>query len=779
MSGNYLCIHGHFYQPPRENPWLERIENQPSAFPYHDWNERVTRECYGPNTRARLEADEGRILKLVNNYAYMNFDFGPTLLSWLEKAHPRIYREILAADLASRKRYHGHGNAMAQVYNHIIMPLAATRDKRTQIRWGLADFAGRFGRPAEGMWLAETAVDLESLALMAEEGVRFTVLAPTQAGAVRALDDPAGMWKDVSGENIDTTKPYRVFPRGGGSPFIDVFFFDRELSEAVAYKKILASGSDFLGRLEKGIGDEREGARLVNIATDGESYGHHFKFGDMALAWIFDHLEQQGKLKLTNYACFLEQFPPGEEVRIRENTSWSCAHGVERWRSDCGCNVNHREGWNQAWRTPLREAMDWLSGELATLFEEQGGKLFNDPWVARDDYIVVLLDPSRESRDQFLEKHLIKGAPDEGERAVAFELMESQRMALYMYTSCGWFFDDIAGLEATQVLMYADRAMSLARRWSRSDLENTFLSIISRARSNDPRLGDGATVFDVQVRKKRMPPGRIAANYAFVQLFHQGQELEGFFKDLVQPGEEKDETLWDPGETTGRILVSDPMTGKNEIVVFSAKGQEPVDFECRVRSQDGEKEIYTFSDITPDTRKVFMKSTAYHIVDQVGRSVSEQDLRVLLSVGPPSEETREPLPGGLEDILHIFLRGCFLRLAEMRGAMSGEITAIRALIRNASAWDWSPQVDDPETRKRGREPVNRLMKLIAESAEGTVITTLMEFLDLADELSLKIDLWECQNHYWDLSTDQGFTGRLSPEQTKAFKMLGKRLGFML
>ncbi|MBW2096791.1 MAG: glycoside hydrolase, partial [Deltaproteobacteria bacterium] len=292
MSGNFLCIHGHFYQPPRENPWLEVIEYQPSAFPYHDWNERVTRECYGPNTRARLEADEGRILKLVNNYAYMNFDFGPTLLSWLEKAHPWIYQEILAADRISRGRYHGHGNAMAQVYNHLIMPLATTRDKRTQIRWGLADFAARFGRPAEGMWLAETAVDLESLALMAEEGIRFTVLAPTQAVAVRALGDAAGTWKDVSGGDIDTTKPYRVFPRGGESPFIDVFFFDRELSRAVAYEKILSSGSDFLGRLETGIGAEREGACLVNIATDGESYGHHFKFGDMALAWIFDHLEQ-------------------------------------------------------------------------------------------------------------------------------------------------------------------------------------------------------------------------------------------------------------------------------------------------------------------------------------------------------------------------------------------------------------------------------------------------------------------------------------------------------
>jgi len=781
MSGKHLCIHGHFYQPPRENPWLGMIEYQPSAYPYHDWNERVTRECYGPNTRARLEADEGRILKLVNNYEYMNFDFGPTLLSWLEKAHPWIYGEILAADQASRRRYDGHGNAMAQVYNHIIMPLANTRDKRTQIRWGLADFARRFGRPAEGMWLAETALDSESLALMAEEGVRFTVLAPTQAGAVRALGDSAKAWKDVSGGDIDTTRAYRVFPRGGQSPFIDVFFFDPELSKAVAYEKILASGSDFLARLEKGNGAKRERARLVNIATDGESYGHHFKFGDMALAWLFDHLEQQGEMELTNYACFLEDFPPEEEVRILENTSWSCAHGVERWRSDCGCNINHREGWNQAWRGPLREAMDWLSGELADLFEEQGGKLFKDPWAARDDYVLVLLDPSPENRDRFLERHLIK-EPDRGDRVGAFELMESQRMALYMYTSCGWFFDDIAGLEATQVLMYADRAINLVRRWSHADLESGFLSIISRARSNDPAFGDGTAIFDELVKKRRMSAGRITANHVFARLFHGGHE-EGFFRGRVQPVQEKDEHMRDPGGATGEILVSDPMTGKGEKITFSAKGNSPADFECHVRSEGGGGETYTVHDIAPETRKMLMKSTARNMMDQVSRSASEQDLRFLFSLIPPSEdiseEIKQPLPGGLEDILRIFLRVRILGLPETPEAMSEEVNAIREVIRNASRWNCSLQVDDPETRKKGKDLVNGLMHQIGEGAEAAVMTILTQFLDMADALSLEMGLWECQNYYWDFSTNEGFMERLSPEQAKAFGTLGHRLGFMI
>lgn len=778
MSENYLCIHGHFYQPPRENPWLDEIECQPTAFPYHDWNERVTRECYGPNARARIEADPGRILKLVNNYAYMNFDFGPTLLSWLEKTHAWIYREIIAADQAAKGRYQGHGNAIAQVYNHVIMPLASTRDKQTQIRWGLKDFARRFGRPAEGMWLAETAVDLESLALMAEEGVRFTVLSPTQAEAVRDLGGSDEAWDDVSGGNIDTTAAYRVYPTGHESPFIDVFFFDRDLSRAVAYEKILASGSDFLARLEKGNGTEREGAHLVNIATDGESYGHHFKFGDMTLAWIFDHLEQQGGLKLTNYAWFLEQFPPEKEVRILEDTSWSCAHGIERWRSDCGCNVNHRKGWNQAWRKPLREAMDWLSGQLAALFEERGGRLFADPWAARDDYVLVLLDPSPENRERFLEKHGTGRLLDRGEQVEAFELMELQRMALYMYTSCGWFFDDIAGIEATQILMYADRAMNLAGKWSRTDLESTFLTILARARSNENFYGDGAAVFDSFVKKRRMSVGRITANYAFAQLFQKGPVFENVFKGRITPVKETHEDPFS-GRATGEILVSDPMTGKQEKTRFSASGEDPAEFECQVRDGAGEVETYTLPAIIPDTRNMITKSAARAIMDRMTGAVKEQDLMFLLSLEPPSMEKGKPFPAALADVLGIFVRGCFMRLSEKADFNPRGINVMTELIRRASAWDCSLQLDDPETRERGRKLVNRLIQMVSHGAKVSVMRTLMELLDLAEAVSLKMDLWGCQNYYWDLSTNEQFMERLSPEQTTAFTMLGKRLGFLL
>jgi len=777
MKDNHLCIHGHFYQPPRENPWMGVIEYQPSASPYHDWNERVTRECYGPNTRARIEEDGGRILRLLNNYEYMNFDFGPTLLSWLEKLHPWIYQEILAADRASCRRYHGHGNAMAQVYNHIIMPLANTRDKRTQIRWGLADFSRRFGRPAEGMWLAETAVDMESLALLAEEGVRFTVLAPSQAEAVRPIGGTGGRWKKVGDGNIDTTKAYRVFPRGGSSPFIDLFFFDQEISRAVAYEKILSSGSDFLARLESGVGDGNQETRLVNIATDGESYGHHFKFGDMALAWVFDCLERQGKLKLTNYGWFLEQFPPSEEVRILENTSWSCVHGVERWRSDCGCNVGHREGWNQAWRAPLREAMDWLSAELAVLFEEQGGNLFKDPWAARDDYGTVLCDPSPENRDRFLERHCRSGKLGEEQKVKALELMECQRMALYMYTSCGWFFDDIGGLEATQVLMYADRAMNLAKRWSRSPLEKTFVSIISRARSNDPDLGDGANVFERLVRKRRMSPGRIASNVAFAGLFRQRAAVAGFFNGSVSPGKGADD--WSPGmgEAKEEVLIRDPMTGRNEKIIFSIAGNGPEDFVCRVRSNEEQDGAYSFLDIIPDTRRIIMKAAGRGLMKQGWKNIGKRDLLDLLSLVPPPEEPEEDLGADLKDILRIFLRGRFLGLADAPETTERETASLKAFMGKLQTWNYTPKLDDPETKITGQEVVNLFMHQIGRRAGVTIITTLMDFLDLADAIGVKIDLWECQNRYWDLSRDEGFFGGLSARQAEVFRTLGRRLGF--
>ncbi|MFH1486971.1 MAG: glycoside hydrolase, partial [Chloroflexota bacterium] len=322
----FICIHGHFYQPPRENPWLEAIELQDSAHPFHDWNERINAECYAPNTASRILDAEGRIRKIANNYANISFNFGPTLLSWLEGKAPETYHAILAADRESQGAFSGHGSALAQVYNHIIMPLANRRDKHTQALWGIKDFEHRFGRSPEGMWLPETAVDLESMDVLAELGIRFTVLAPQQAGRVRPIGGRG--WADVNGGRIDTTMAYQLLLPSGRK--MNLFFYNGPVSHAVAFEGILANGEQFAQRIIGGFSGAQQSAPLVHIATDGETYGHHHKFGDMALSYALDRIKTGNLARITNYGEYLEKHPPTHQVEIIENTSWSCAHDVER-----------------------------------------------------------------------------------------------------------------------------------------------------------------------------------------------------------------------------------------------------------------------------------------------------------------------------------------------------------------------------------------------------------------------------------------------------------------
>ncbi len=403
-ENRYLCIHGHFYQPPRENPWLEAIELQDSAAPYHDWNERITAECYAPNSAARILDAEGRIAKIVNNYSSISFNFGPTLLSWMKDKAPETYQAILDADRASAQRFSGHGSAIAQCYNHMIMPLANARDKLTQVIWGIEDFRFRFGRDPEGMWLPETAVDLETLDLMAQHGIQFTILAPSQAKSMDGID--------VTGQRIDPARVYRQKLPSGRS--INLFFYDGPVSQAVAFERLLNDGGRFARRLLDAFSDQREGPQLAHIATDGETYGHHHAFGDMALAYALDHIESSGLAKVTNYGEFLEKHPAEHDVEILENTAWSCVHGVGRWNANCGCNSGGHGEWNQEWRAPLREALDWLRDEIAPCYEKMAGRFFKDPWAARNNYIHVILDRSPESRERFaaanFRRKTVKGA---------------------------------------------------------------------------------------------------------------------------------------------------------------------------------------------------------------------------------------------------------------------------------------------------------------------------------------------------------------------------------
>jgi alpha-amylase/alpha-mannosidase (GH57 family) len=509
----FVCVHGHFYQPPRENPWIDEIEVQDSAKPFHDWNERIAYECYRANAAAHVLDADGRISELVDNYARISFNFGPTLLSWLERREPETYRAILEADRESRRRFGGHGSALAQPYNHMIMPLAVRRDKVTQTLWGLKDFERRFGRRAEGMWLPETAVDLATLEVLAEAGVRYTILAPRQARRLRRFG--AKEWTDA-GKGIDPTRAYRVWLPSGKT--LSVFFYDGPISLGIAFEKLLADGANFARRLVSAFSEEREDAQLVSIATDGESYGHHHRFGEMALAYALKTIEEKGLAKLTNFSQFLALHPPTWEVELHENSSWSCVHGVERWRSDCGCNCGAGPGWRQAWRGPLRAAFDALRDEAGARYEERAAALLRDPWAARDAYVEIVLDPSPRSIDSFLLRHALKPLSGD-ERVEVLKLLELQLHLLLMYTSCGWFFDDLSGLETVQVLQYAARAADLAGELFGGDWHEKLASRLEKAESNLAEHGSGRRVYERLARSAAVGFEGLCAQYALDALF--------------------------------------------------------------------------------------------------------------------------------------------------------------------------------------------------------------------------------------------------------------------
>lgn len=454
-----LVIHGHFYQPPRENPWTGEVEPEPSAAPYHDWNERIHAECYAPN---------------VVNYPHISFNFGPTLLTWLERHHPDTYEKILAADKESAARRAGHGNAIAQAYGHAILPLCNARDRVTQIVWGLADFRYRFGRKAEALWLPETAANDDVLALLIDHGMRYVILSPNQAKT-----------------KVNSADVYLFRHPDGSNRSLAVFFYNGPLTQAIAFEKALRSSRELVEQFIRAAaaGD------LVNVATDGETYGHHFKFGDLCLAHALEVEAKTAGFWITNYGEYLDRYPPELEVKIDnglngEGSSWSCVHGVSRWSRDCGCHTGGKPGWNQSWREPLREALNFLRDDTAIKFENLGSELLRDPWAARNDYIAVILD-ERRARDEFFERHAVR--PMDESRVL--KLLEMQRSALLMFTSCGWFFSDLAGIETIQVMRYAARVIDLQRQLGFEPPQESFLELMAQAKSNEPEKGNGADIF--------------------------------------------------------------------------------------------------------------------------------------------------------------------------------------------------------------------------------------------------------------------------------------------
>lgn len=508
-----ICIHGHFYQPPRENPWLEEIEIQRSASPFSNWNERIAAECYAPNTAARLLDKRGRIVRVVNNYSNISFNFGPTLLSWLEKNNIRIYEAILKADFEGSRNFSGHGSAIAQAYNHMILPLASIKDKNTQIRWGIRDFNFRFGREPEGMWLPEAAVDIETLEVLADHGLGFTVLSPGQADKV--LSEDSSRWSDVSGGMVDSEKPYMCDLPSGNS--IAIFFYDGAVSQELAFGKLLDNGQKMAERL---ISTGQYGSEpvLVSVAADGETFGHHHKYGDMALAYAVENIKESKEADLTIFGEFLAEYPPKDKVAIIENSSWSCVHGVTRWKDDCGCSTGMNPSWNQAWRKPLRKSLDWLRDRLAEVFEDTSKGLMKDPWKARDNYITAILQRDSKNMNSFLKENQLRDL-DHEDRVRTFKSLEMQYRSMLMFTSCGWFFDDISGIETLQILRYACQAMEYAHDLNGIELEDEFLTRLESAKSNINEYGNGRNIYNEHVKPFSYDFYRVAAHIAVLFLF--------------------------------------------------------------------------------------------------------------------------------------------------------------------------------------------------------------------------------------------------------------------
>jgi len=510
----FICIHGHFYQPPRENAWLEEIELQESAAPFHDWNERIDSECYNTNANSRVLDDEGKIIDIVNNYSKISFNFGPTLLSWMEKNSPETYAGILKADKESMENFGGYGSAMAQVYNHLIMPLCNRRDKETQVKWGIIDFEKRFKRKPDGMWLAETAVDYETLEVLAENDIKFTVLAPRQAKAFRKIGDEN--WS----QGINSQLHYICNLPSGKK--ITLYFYDGDGSQAVAFKGLLKDGKELANNLTKSFNIFSGDHPLVHIATDGESYGHHHRYGDMALAYCLRYIEENKLASLTNYAQFMNLFEAEHEVEIHENSSWSCVHGIERWRSNCGCNTGGTS-WNQEWRKPLRDTLNWLRDNLVEVYEREMRFFNNDVWELRNKYIDIILDRNIVNVEKFIKDNAPEGL-DEEQTTKFIRLMEMQRQCLLMFTSCAWFFDEISGIETVQVLQYANRAIQLAERESNVHLEEEFISRLSFIKSNIPEYDNAAVIYQKFVIPSRLTLTSVGMHYAVASLFDEEPE---------------------------------------------------------------------------------------------------------------------------------------------------------------------------------------------------------------------------------------------------------------
>ncbi len=580
-QGIYVTIHGHFYQPPRENPYLDKIERQPSANPHHNWNERIYDECYRPNAFARILNDRQQVIDVVNNFEYLSFNIGATLMSWLEKYDLEVYKRIIEGDRKSSARLNGHGNAIAQVYNHIILPLANKRDKYTQIRWGKADFRSRFGREPEGMWLAETAIDYDTVEALIDEDIKFIILAPSQAERCRPLTTEEGTepeWHEVGGSQIDPTRPYRCFIEDGR--YLDIFFYDGPISRDIGFNDVLNTADNLAGRIGQAIRGDNHPSQLINVATDGETFGHHKGGTEKCLAYAFGKVFASKDWTVTNYAHYLSINPPTWEVVLKPVTAWSCSHGVDRWQDDCGCGGGGL--WHQKWRKPLRESLNWLRDKLIGVYEEIGDNLFRDPWLARDEYIQVISDRYEPKVQEFLTRHQARQL-SESEKIDALRLLEMQRHALLMYTSCGWFFEEISRPEGVQILRYASRAIELAGEVGGVNLQQEFIHRLAQAPSNVETFGNGAEVYRKLVLPSQISLEQVAAHYAISSLFTKYPREEKVYCYIAEQLNYQKQHLGTLTLAVGQVRLTSEITRETQHLTFAAFHLGGWDFHCCIK----------------------------------------------------------------------------------------------------------------------------------------------------------------------------------------------------
>lgn len=770
QPNKYICIHGHFYQPPRENAWLGVVEMQDSAAPFHDWNELINFECYAPNTAARILDEGGQIINILSNYSRMSFNFGPTLLSWLEENDPGTYMSILEADRHSMEHFDGHGSAVAQSYSHLISPLANLRDIETQVKWGITDFRHRFNREPEGMWLAESAVDTRTLEVMAENNIKYTILAPRQGKAIRKIGDKE--WTELVPDSIDPRRPY-LYKLPSGKEIV-LFFYHGGIAQGVAFEGYLNDGEHFASKFYE-VFDDNNTTQLAHIATDGESYGHHHRHGEMALATCLKAIENNPNVKLTNYGQYLELADLEYEVQIHENSSWSCVHGVERWRNNCGCQTGGHGHWTQAWRKPLRDTLNWLRDELTPIYLRETEELLKSPWEARNAYIEVILNRSPEHMDQFFAQYAKKEL-NADEKTRLIRLMEMQRHAMLMFTSCGWFFDEISGIETDQILQYANRAIHYAAQVANVHLHDAFVRKLEDAPSNIHE--NGASSYKKNVIPAKVDLVRMGMHYAASSLFEAYPEDLEIFNYRAVSEEFMRLTAGSQKLSIGRTTVHSKTTSSKKHFSFAVLylGQQNIIGNISI---DMEKE--TFDEMAIQLKASFESTNLGEVIGlmqnyfgpdkfsiwhlfrdekrKILREITSQSLLHLertfrdyyndnyqLMIG--IQQSNIPLPSEFTNASEVILN------KDLRNFFAGNDINIRDLGIIAKDIDkWQVKIKDREalSLEAGECIYRQIQKILAIGFDSTELTErLNTVMEIIRGMGIEINLWKSQNLYFSM-----------------------------